>query len=190
MRSPKLTSALVAAAALALAPAGALAAKHHHNHTVKNGISGHGCRVTLHVENHVVTSGDPALAYGVGNCGSVPSAGAPVTLFSREAGASGFSTAGTGTTDSKGGYQIPTGALTYNTAFYAVIGTVHSVERQVKVQALVTAAEPKALAALATGKANAVTFTGNVAPAPEGGEVILERQNLVRESAGPPSPSR
>jgi hypothetical protein len=180
MRSPKLTSALAATAALALAPAGALAAKHHHSHTVKNGISGHGCRVTLHVENNVVTSGESALAYGVGSCGSTPSAGQPVTLFSRQAGASGFSTAGTATTDSNGGYQIPTGALTFNTGFYAVIGNVHSVERQVKTQALVTATEPKALLALATGKVNAVTFTGTVAPAPEGGEVILERQNLVR----------
>jgi hypothetical protein len=185
MSSTKLTSAAtVAAALLALAPAGALAAKHHHKHAINHAVAPHGCRVTLHVEKHVLTSGESALAYGIGSCGKAPSSGQPVTLYERPAGASGFSTAGTGTTDSGGGYQIPTGTLTYNTAFYAVIGTAHSVERQVKVAAQVELVGPSEgktlLTALKTGRPHAVTFTGSVDPKDAGAVVVLQRQNSIR----------
>ncbi len=191
MRSPKLTSAITAAAALlALAPAGALAAKNHHrhavrNHTVNSPVSSGSCQVTsvtLHVEKHVLTAGESALAFGVAKCGRKLATGQTVTVYQRPAGASGFSTVGSATaTDVKGGYSVPTGVLTSNTAFYAVAGSIHSVQRVVKVQAQVTLLEEKSVMnGVKTGRANAVTFNGTVNPAFENDEVVLQRQNLVR----------
>ncbi len=182
MRSLKLTSALTAAAALlALAPAGALAAKNHH-HAAGNALPASGCKVTLRVEKHVLTAGESALAFGIARCSKAPASGQSVTVYDRPAGASGFSTVGSpATVDEKGGYSVPTGVLTSNTAFYAVLGSTHSVERTVKVASQVTLLEEKSvLAGVRTGKANSVTFRGSVNPSAEGGEVVLQRQNLVK----------
>ena len=182
MRSPKLTPAITAAAALlALAPAGALAAKNHHEHTAANTPAG-GCKVTLRVEKHVLTAGESALAFGLAKCGKAPATGQSVTLFDRPAGASGFSAVGSpATVDEKGGYSVPTGVLTSNTGFYAVLGSVHSAERSVKVASQVTLLEERAiLNGVRTGKANSVTFKGTVNPSAENDEVVLQRQNLVK----------
>jgi hypothetical protein len=182
MRSYKLTSAILATAALlALATAGAAAARTrtiHHGH--RTAATAGPCRVGLNVAPRLITSGESTLAYGRTNCGS----GQTVTLYQRSAGSSGFSVAGTGSTGLTGAYQIPTAALEQNTAFYALIGASRSLERRVNVAAQVVLAGPPESktdsAGLFTGRRNAVTFSGTVSPDDAGAIVWLERENAIR----------
>jgi hypothetical protein len=184
MRSHKLTPAVTAAAALlALAPAGAAAA-HAHRHAVRHAAQGGACKVTLSVAPRLVTSGEAALASGQGTCGGAPAAAQPVTLYERAVGSPGFTAAGTTTTAADGSYQVPTGALTSNAAFYATVGTARSAERNVKVAAVATLAGPpetKTLfSGIHTGRSNAVTFSGTVSPSGPETTVVLQRENAVR----------
>ncbi|MCW3033453.1 MAG: hypothetical protein JWM60_1798 [Solirubrobacterales bacterium] len=185
MRSHKLTPAVTAAAALlALAPAGAAAAHNHRHTAVRHGVHAAVCKVTLNVAPRLVTSGEPALASGLGTCGGAPAAAQAVTLYQRSAGSPGFTVAGTTTTSKEGAYQVTTGALTNNSVFYAAIGAARSAARNVKVAALVTLAGPpetKTLfSGIRTGRRNAVEFKGTVAPSDPGATVVLQRENAVK----------
>lgn len=181
MRSLKLSSALAAAALLALSPA-ATAAHRHTRPGRRNGTSA--CRVTLNVAPRLVTSGETALAFGQVSC--APAAeGQTVTLYEHAAGTPSFTVAGTATADSHGLYQITTPALSTNSDFYAVAAGAQSPHRNVRVAAQVTLAGPteaKQLFAggLKTGRRNAVTFSGTVTPNDAGAIVVLQRQNAVR----------
>jgi hypothetical protein len=183
MRTFKLTSALLAAAALlALATAGVASARVHHLRR-NNAIGTANCRVTLNVAPHIVTSGETVLGFGQLACKPALAAGQTVTLYQQTTGAGGgFAIAGTTTTDSHGFYQVTTAALTANSTFYAIAGGDQSVMRDVKVAAQVTLvgpAEGKQLA-ISTGRHNAVMFTGTVTPATPGAEVVLQRQNSIK----------
>lgn len=184
MRTPKLTSAALAAAALMVLATAGPATAHPRNHLVHRHAHGGVCRVQLQVAPRLVTSGETALAYGRELCGGTPEPGQTVTLYERPATGGGFSVAGTTTTDSMGYYQLPTPALTNNSVFYAAIGTSSSLDRIVKVAAQVTLVGPseegKAATAIRTGRRNAVTFTGTVSPADAGATVLLQRENAVR----------
>jgi hypothetical protein len=183
MRSYKLTSAILAAAALlALASAGTASARSPHlKH--RNGILGANCRISLNVAPRLVTSGETVLAYGQATC-PPNEAGQTVTLFQRVAGSSGFAVAGTTTTDSRGAYQMTTAPETTNSQFYAAIGANLSRHRSLKVAAQVTLTGPpeskQLLEGLKTGRRNAVSFTGTVSPDDVGALVILQRQNAIR----------
>jgi hypothetical protein len=185
MRSPKLTSAVMAAAAvMALVMAGAAAASKHSNvvkkHTAHAGV----CSVSLNVAPRLLTAGETALAYGQATCPGGTEASQPVTLYQRAAGSPGFSVAGTTTTDAKGFYQLATAALASNTQFYSAVGSALSHRRNVKVAAQVTLVGPpetKTLfSGIHTGRRNAVTFTGTVSPSDAGATVVLQRQNSIR----------
>jgi hypothetical protein len=183
MRSHKLTSAILAAAALlALASAGTASARSPHLRH-RNGILGANCRISLNVAPRLVTSGETVLAFGQATC-PPNEAGQTVTLFQRVAGSSGFAVAGTTTTDTHGAYQMTTAAETTNSQFYAAIGASLSRHRSLKVAAQVTLAGPpesKSLfEGLKTGRRNAVTFTGTVSPDDAGALVVLQRQNAIR----------
>ena len=185
MRSPKLTSALTAAAMMALALPGAAAAHARHHGAARHGAHAGQCRLTLNVAPRLVTSGETALAYGQSSCPTTGAeAGQTVTVYAHSASTPGYNVAGTATTDSHGFYQLTTPALTQNSVLYAVLGTAHSPHRTVKVIAQVSLAGPpegKQLAAgIRTGRRNAVTFTGTVSPTDAGATVILQRQNEVR----------
>jgi hypothetical protein len=185
MRSHKLTSAILAAAALlALATAGSAAAHSRHQAAGRHGVHAGLCRVSLSVAPRLITTGESALAYGQGTCAAGTNAGQTVTLYERGAGSPGFSVAGTTTTDEHGFYQLATGALSNNTSFYAAIGTSHSHERSVRVAAVVSLTGPpetKTLfAGIHTGRRNAVTFSGTVSPDDAGATVVLQRENAIR----------
>jgi hypothetical protein len=184
MRSPKLTSAILAAAALlVLATAGTAAARvHTHiNHRHASGVAG--CKISLQVAPRLITSGESVLASGQATA-CTPAEGQTVTIYQRPAGSPGYSVAGTTTTGKQGVYQVPLGPLTNNSVFYAAVGTAASGHRQVKVAAQVTLVGPpegKSLfEGIKTGRSNAVTFSGAVSPNDAGAIVVLQRQNAVR----------
>jgi len=185
MRSHKLTSALTAAAALlAVVPAGAVAAHNHRHNALRHIAHGGICKVTLNVAPRLLTSGEAALAFGQGSCGGAPASEQMVTVFDRPAGSPGFSVLGTTTTNKEGAYQLPTGALASNTAFYSSLGAGHSPMRNVRVAAQVSLTGPpeaKTLfSGIRTGRRNAVTFSGSVDPKDAGARVVLQRENAVK----------
>jgi 5-hydroxyisourate hydrolase-like protein (transthyretin family) len=184
MRSHRLTSAVAAATGLlALVPAGAAAA-HHRGTGIRHGAHAGACKLTLNVAPRLLTAGESALASGLETCGGAPAANQPVTLYERTAGTPGVAVAGTTTTNGEGRYQLPTAALTSNTAFYAAIGSTRSPERPVRVAAAVSLTGPpetKSLSTvLPTGRRNAVTFAGTVSPGEAGATVVLQRENALR----------
>jgi hypothetical protein len=186
MRSHKLASAVTAAAALlALAPAGAVAAHNHrHSNAVKHTPHAGLCKITLNVAPRLVTSGEAALAYGQGTCDGAPAGEQTVTIFDHPAGSPGFSVLGTTTTNKEGLYQLPTGALTSNTGFYSALGAVRSPTRNVRVAAQVSLTGPpetKSLfSGIRTGRRNAVTFSGTVNPHDGGATAVLQRENAIK----------
>jgi hypothetical protein len=182
MRSIKLTSAMMALAALlALATAGAVSARTHRagRHGAQSGV----CQVSLNVAPRLITTGEAALAYGKGTCAAGTEAGQTATLYERAAGSPGYSVAGTTTTGPQGFFQLTTPTLTNTTVFYAAIGTGNSRLRTVKVAAQVTLVGPpetkQLFEGIHTGKRNAVTFTGAVSPDDAGAEVVLQRENAI-----------
>lgn len=184
MRSPKLTSAVMAAAALlALATAGAAAARNHPHIAPRHGSHAGICRVSLNVAPRLITTGESVLAYGQGSCASGTEAGQTVTVYQHSAGSGGFTVAGTTTTGSHGFYQLTTPALTSNSVFYAAIAGAQSRHRAVRVAAQVTLVGPpeskQLFEGIHTGRRNAVTFTGTVSPDDAGAEVFLQRQNAI-----------
>jgi hypothetical protein len=184
MRSTKLSSAIAAAAALlALAPAGALAARAHPNR--RQASPGAGCRVKLNVAPHLLTSGESALAYGQLICGDPTSESTQtVTLYRNATGvAGGYTAIGTTSTDANGFYDLTTGAIETNSQFYVVVGSAKSASKTVRVSAQVTVAGPtensQILTNLKTGRPNSVKFTGSVSPGDKGATVVLQRQNAL-----------
>ncbi|MHB8533419.1 MAG: Ig-like domain-containing protein [Solirubrobacteraceae bacterium] len=177
MRSPKLTPAIMAAAALlVLATAGSAAAAKKPKHAATGTGTCHG--VKLAVAPRLITSGEPVLAYGQAACSPVE--GQTVTIYDRPFGSPAFGVAGTATTDSKGLYQATITGLTTNTAFYAVAGGAQSIHRQVKVATTVQVEGPPEGKPVFTGFKNAVTFKGTVSPNDGGAVAVLQRQNSTR----------
>lgn len=178
MRSTKLSAAIAAAATLlALAPAGALAARLHpgdHKHAGPGG-----CRINLAVAPRLISSGQSALAYGQLNCGKATSVGSQtVTLYERSSfPTGGFTAVGTATTNESGIYSLSTGAVASNSQFYVAADEAQSGKREVRVSAQVTVVGPPETTQLITGEK--VTFTGAVSPDEVGAIVVLQRQNSV-----------
>jgi hypothetical protein len=181
MRSIKLTVALVAAATSLTLSCAAASARGEHEH--RAGHRGGSCRVTLRVAPRLVTSGESALAYGRLSCSAeAEDANQAVTLYERSVG-TGYSVAGTTTTETHGFYQLTAASLTTNSTLYVTAGTAQSGLRNVKVAAQVTLTGPPegvVPTALRTGRHNMVTFSGTVSPADEGAVVTLQRQSAIR----------
>ncbi len=182
MRSTKLTVAVVATAASLTLASAAASARGTHEHRARRGADG--CRVTLDVAPRLVTSGEPALAFGALSCANATEdVNQTVTLYQSSVSAPGYSVAGTTTTETGGFYKIPTAALSTNSDFYAAVGSSRSVRRSVRVAAQVSLSGPPegvVPTALRTGRHNMVTFTGKVGPADTGAVVVLQRQNAIR----------
>lgn len=179
MRTIRLTTAIAATATLlALAPATALAGH-------KRQTTGHAgtCRVRLNVAPRLLYAREPALAWGRLICPGGEEANQTVTLYQSAVGSlGGFTALGTTTTNALGGYQLSTGALTGNSVFYAVIDSVASERRTVRVVAEVSLSGPtegELPAGIQTGRPNRVRFTGSVYPYDEGALVVLQRQNAL-----------
>ena len=193
MRSVKLFPALAVTAAFALAPAGALAAKHHalRHHRLSTG----SCRLSIAVAPRFEQAGGIAEVFGQLHCPkTTPVAGLPVTVL-QSSGTSGTSTLN-GMTDGSGNYKIATGALQTNSVFTASAAGAQSASRRVviapKVE-LTTPSTPADGTELFTGAGpvlglhhqrasralNQVVFTGTTSAA-QGAEVLLERQNAIR----------
>lgn len=173
MRSTRLTSAIVAAAALlALTPAGAIA--------VGKPSSPGNCHISIFAEPHLITGGESAQLFGQLRCpGGAATANQTVTVYEHSAGKPGFQVLGTATTAAGGFYSIVAPSLTTNSVFYAqAIGT-RSPSRPVKVAPQVTLKGPAETSQLRTGRHNVVTFTGTVAPADAGAMLVLQRENAT-----------
>lgn len=196
MRSIKLVPALAAMATLlALAPAGALAAKHpglkRHRHAAR--VHAGACRLSLNAAPRFIEAGETAVVFGALACpAGTSAAGQAVTVLQRSAGTPGVSTAGTTSTDASGHYQLTTPALLTNSLFYATAAGAQSGQRPVKVSPKVTLSGPADGSQLFTGGGpfihsharrfglrNKVTFTGTVSPVDAGAIVVLQRENAV-----------
>ena len=173
MRSIKPVAALATAAvSLALAAAGASAAKH----ASPNGR----CNVNLNVAPRQITTGDSVVAFGRLRCrGRSPLGAATVTLLQHASGTPGFSVVQTTTTDARGFYEFTPAGVAVNSVFYVRSHGAASGRRTVKVAAQVTLAGPPEGTQLFTGASNKVTFTGTVSPADAGARVVLQRQNAA-----------
>jgi len=183
MRSIKLTPAIAAAVSLlALAPAVASATRRHPNLNTPTPARGGGCHVNILSEPRVITSGESVQVFGQLRCRrGVDTEGQTVTVFERSAGQT-FQTLGTPTTGAGGFYSIVASDVTANTVYYASVNGVRSVNSKVRVAPQVTvgkAPTPPEGAQLRTGRHNRVTFAGNVSPADEGAELVLQRENAV-----------
>jgi hypothetical protein len=173
MRSIKLRPAFTAAAALlALAPAGAAAAKH---------ASPTGCHVSIYAEPHVVTSGESVQLFGALSCPPSGSSTAtqPVTVYERTAGTPGFAIVGTVTTGPGGSFSFTPPAVTVDSFFYVRAAGARSGNRSIKVAPQVTLGGPAEFSQLRTGVRNRVTFSGTVTPADAGAVVALQRENAT-----------
>jgi hypothetical protein len=192
MRSIKLLPALaaIAAAALTLAPAGALAARGH-AHVRANGTPSNGCRIDVNVAPRFIETGETTLVYGTLRCPASTSVeGQTVTVFGRSAASPVPSALGTATTDKTGAYQFATAPLTANTQFYATGGGAQSGRKGVKVSPKISLVGPPDGSQLFTGGgpafrahtrrlglSNKVVFSGTVSPEDENAIVALQREN-------------
>jgi hypothetical protein len=199
MRSIKLVPALaaIAAATLALAPAGASAARHH---ALKHAAKRHGssgCRLSLNAAPRYVQAGESAEIFGRLTCaGGVSVAAQTVTVLERSLGAPSVTTA-TATTDEHGAYELTTPALQTNSEFTASAAGAQSGHRRVTVAPKVDLSTPPTPAEgsqLFTGVGqalglhhrrlahvqNLVRFSGTVSAEEQDAEVVLQRENAIR----------
>ncbi len=195
MRIFKPTTAAIAAAALALAPAGAYAIRGAGRHAGRRlASSSAGCKLTINAAPRFVENGESALVFGQLTCRSGSVANQTVTVTERPAWAPA-STAGTATTDAAGNYQVTSPALSTNTGFYCERAWGASAERIVRVSPKVTLAGPPDGAELFTGGGpilakhvaayrNRITFTGTVSPADAGAIVALQREKRAAATDG------
>jgi hypothetical protein len=218
MRSFKLTTQAVAAAALlALAPAGASAARgrrhltsgarsgagrhraerhraashrrrglkalNHPRVNAPRGAGARGCRIDIFAEPHTVTNESVQL-FGQLRCpASTPVEGQTVTIYQHTTGTPGFQMLGTTTTkEHEGGfYSLVDSSVTADTRFYASAVGARSRITTIKLAPAVELGSPTPAegSQLYTGRGREVTFAGTVAPADEGAEVILQRENAA-----------
>lgn len=172
MRPRLMAPALVAAAcALALAPAGASAARHR--------IVGGRCAINIEVAPRQITTGDPVVIFGRLRC--PVHAGQLVRLFHHLPGQPGFAAVQTTATDASGFYELARadGVVTTNRTWYVRARGVRSGVKGVRVAAQVTLNGPPDGSDLLTGPQHAVTFTGTVTSADAGARVVLQRQSAA-----------
>lgn len=179
MRSTKLSSAMVAVAALlATAPTGAFAAPKLPKH--KGHVSPAGCRLSESADPHIVNSGDSVVLTGVLNCPGGGESGQTVTVFERIAGVpGGFKNIGTTSTAAGGSYSLTPAPVITDSTFYARSAGARSANHTVRVAPQVTVATSPPLpegSQLFTGPAHKVTFKGSVNPIDRGAEVLLQRE--------------
>jgi hypothetical protein len=175
MRSLRPTPVIATvAAALALAPTGALAAHAPAKAPVDR------CRLTLFAEPRFLTSGEAAQVFGQLLCthGALTS-GQPVTVLEHVAGTAGFQTLGSTTTGAGGFFSMNAPSISANTSFRATSATGQSGVRVVHVAPQVTVKGPPEGAQLLTGRAGAVTFSGTVDPSDAGTVIWLQRESAT-----------
>lgn len=189
MRIFKPTAAAIAAAMLALAPAGAYAVRGAGRHAGRRTASpSGGCKLSVNAAPRYVENGESAEVFGQLSCnGGTSVANQTVTVMERLAGSAATS-AGTATTDSAGHYELTSPALTVDTSFYTTALGAQSGTKTVRVSPKVTLAGPPEGAELFTGRGpivpsahkaayrNTVTFTGSVSPADAGAFMALQRE--------------
>lgn len=171
MRPRMMLAALgAAAAAAALAPAGALAARPS---------AAGGCAISIQVAPRVITTGDPVVIFGRLRCPA--RVGRPVQLFHHLPGQRRFTLVGAVRTDASGFYEFSRadGVVDTNRSWYVRSRGVRSSTRTIRVAAEITLAGPPDGSNLLTGPKDAVTFTGSVDPSDAGARVILQRQNAA-----------
>jgi hypothetical protein len=174
MRLRRLASAAIAATALLALVVAPTASAHKHPSP------GGRCRISLNVAPREITAGDPVVAFGRLLCTRrVDVAGQTVKLLEHSFGTPGYTLVQSTTTGPLGFYELTQTGVEANSAFYVRSHGAQSGRRRVRVAAQVTLSGPPEGTQLLTGVANAVTFTGTVAPPDAGARVILQRQNAL-----------
>jgi hypothetical protein len=179
MRTTKLSSVMVAAAALLVtSSAGALAAPKLPQH--KGHVSPEGCRLSESADPRIVNSGDSVVLTGALNCPGGGAGGQTVTVFERIAGVpGGFKNIGTTETAPGGSYSFTPAPVITDSTFYTRAARARSANHTVRVAPQVTVATSPPLpegSQLFTGPAHKVTFKGSVNPIDRGAEVLLQRE--------------
>ncbi len=179
MHSRKVVSAMVAMAAILIAPSGASAFKHPSP-------SGR-CRISINVAPPEITAGDPVVIFGQLHCNRpAQQANQTVKLYHHLIGSHsfGFTYVQSVSTDAHGFYEFSRadGVVETNRAWYVRAHGAQSATKRIRVGAQVSLSGPPTGTQLLTGPANKVTFTGSVSPADVGARVILERQNAITGS--------
>lgn len=174
MRFLRLTVAVTALSMALALPAGASAFRH----PSPNGR----CHIGIEVAPRLITAGDPVVVWGKLVCNR-PGAAADkvVRLFHHLHGVPGFTYVQSTTTNVNGLYEFENAdsPVETNRLFRVRSQGAQSANRAVRVEAEVNLAGPPEGTQLYTGQANAVTFTGTVAPADAGALVVLQRQNAA-----------
>jgi hypothetical protein len=178
MRLTKLSAAAAAAGSLlavALAPVALARPALHPGHT-----DAVGCRITVNADPHVITTGENAEVFGALICPGNSSAtvGQTVTIYAHTVGIPGQHVVGTTSTGSGGAYALPVNGITADTRYYATAAGARSNTRIIRVSPIVTlkAVGVAEGAAVKTGPANKVAFTGTVLPGDNGAQVWLQRE--------------
>jgi hypothetical protein len=176
MRASRPIRALLAVSALlVLAPAGATARPAaQHNATGKGR-----CRLSLHVEPHTITAGEPVQVFGQLQCLGGGTEGQPLTIYERTGGSPIFKIISTQTTAAGGFYSLVVTTVTSDAQFYARTTGARSANRTVKVAPVVHLEGPPEKTPLFTGPKNKVLFKGTVVPADIGAEVVLQREGAT-----------
>ncbi len=178
MRSRMLVPVVLAVISLlTLAPASALARKHHSPTSSPTGR----CAIGMEFAPHHIRAGEPVVIFGRLRCSNrANDANQEVQLFHHLPGLPGFSLAQTTTTDASGFYEFSPadGTVETDRSWYVSSLGARSATKSVRVVAQVTLEGP-AQSQLLTGFPNRATFTGTVSPADVGAHVILQRQNAL-----------
>jgi hypothetical protein len=164
----------VATSSLALLAPGASAFKHPS--------SDGRCAVNIAVVPKEITSGESVTIFGRLLCrGQKRTANQVVKLFDHIPGTPGFTYVQSAVTSAQGYYEFqhPGGAIETSRTWHVRAQGAESGNVAVKVAAQVTLSGPPEGTQILTGPANAVTFTGTVAPADIGARVILQRQDAA-----------
>lgn len=170
------TSVLLLAAPSLADAAVAARGPHRTPRAHKRALSAAGCRISLAVEPHRITSGETPQLFGRLTCpNGTETTGQTVTAYGRSAGAPA-SVLGTATTVAGGFYTVVAPATTANTIFYTAAAGAISPSRPVVVAPQVTLSGPSEGKALFTGLRSRVTFAGTVTPADPGATVVLQRE--------------
>ncbi len=190
MRIFKPTTAALAAAALALAPAGAYAIRGAGKHAGRRTANpSGGCKLSMNAAPRYIEAGESALVFGRLSCAEGSVANQTVTVMERSPVGATAGSAGTATTDQAGNYQLTSAALSADTAFYATALGARSGEKVVRVAPKISLTGPADGSELFTGSGpllhhgphpayrSRVTFSGTVSPADAGATLVLQRED-------------
>ncbi len=178
MRSTRLTAITAATAMLALAPAGASAARQRVRPDRHANAIGH-CLLSASVGQSQLSEGESVEIFGQLACtGNTSAASQTVTIYGRSADGA-FQALGTATTEAGGYYSFLVPSVSSDSIFYASAAGIRTRRRIVRVAPVVKLVGPNENTQLLTGRRSAVLFKGTVNRQDSGATVVLQRENAT-----------